>query len=109
MVSNESSARSSSTKPRTAKYASMCSWCGRRSWLSQRQMATIFQTSTEAVSFHPRNIYSMASWSRRQLPRISRQFEPKGNAGFGEGESPPCRPSVCARTAGLGWQQWIGE
>ena len=52
-------------------------------WLTQRQMAEVLQTSTDNVSLHLRNIYSNGELKSRQLPRISRQFELKGNGRFG--------------------------
>lgn len=41
-------------------------------WLTQRQMAELFDTSTDNVSLHLKNIYRVTSWRSPQLPRIPR-------------------------------------
>jgi len=51
-------------------------------WLSQRDMADLFQTTPQNVTIHIGTIYEAgerANWSKRQLVRISYKFAPKGN------------------------------
>ncbi|MBS9405707.1 hypothetical protein KG088_19210 [Halomonas sp. TRM85114] len=41
-------------------------------WLSQGQMAEVFDTSTDNISLHLKNIYADAELDQRQLPRNPR-------------------------------------
>ncbi len=41
-------------------------------WLTQKQMAELFDTSTDNVGLHLKNVYAEGSWRSRQLPRNPR-------------------------------------
>jgi len=45
---------------------------GQTLWLTQLQMAQVFDTSVDNVSLHLKIYFRTRSWMKSQLPRISR-------------------------------------
>ena len=41
-------------------------------WLTQKKMAELFDTSSDNISLHLKNIYADGELKKNQLPRISR-------------------------------------
>ncbi len=46
-------------------------------WLTQAQMAVLFDTTPQNITIHIRNVYSEKNWMNFQLVRISYKFVKK--------------------------------